>query len=78
MPMLREFLLTLSRNAAARDAAIHSRILRPVVRRFVAGESLADGVAAVQTLNGAGIEATLDILGEATATEDDARRAARA
>jgi proline dehydrogenase len=76
--MLREFLLTLSRNAAARDAAIHSRILRPAVRRFVAGESLADGVAAVQTLNGAGIEATLDILGESTATEDDARRAARA
>lgn len=78
MPMLREFLLTLSRNAAARDAAIHSRILRPAVRRFVAGESLADGVAAVQTLNGNGIEATLDMLGEATASEDDARRAARA
>ncbi|HET6946984.1 MAG TPA: proline dehydrogenase family protein [bacterium] len=76
--MLREFLLTLSRNAAARDAAIHSRILRPAVRRFVAGESLADGVAAVQTLNGNGIEATLDMLGEATASEDDARRAARA
>ena len=78
MPMLREFLLTLSRNAAARDAAIHSRILRPVVRRFVAGESLADGVAAVQTLNGNGIEATLDMLGEATVSEDGARRAARA
>lgn len=78
MPVLREFLLTLSRNAAARDAAIHSRILRPAVRRFVAGESLADGVAAVQTLNGNGIEATLDMLGEATASEDDARRAARA
>jgi len=78
MPMLREFLLTLSRNAAARDAAIHSRILRPAVRRFVAGESLADGVAAVQTLNGNGIEATLDMLGEGTASEDDARRAARA
>lgn len=78
MPMLRELLLTLSQNATARDAAIHSRILRPAVRRFVAGESLADGMAAVQALNEAGMEATLDMLGEATASEDDARRAARA
>ena len=78
MPMLRELLLTLSRSAGARDAAIHSRILRPAVRRFVAGERLAEGVAAVRALNGAGIEATLDMLGEATVSEDGARRAARA
>ena len=75
--MLRELLLDLSRNAVARRAATHSRLLRPAVRRFVAGETLAEGLDAVAALNARGIEATLDLLGEATVSEDDARRAAR-
>ena len=75
--MLRQLLLTLSHNSVAREAATHSRLLRPAVRRFVAGETLAEGLAAVASLNARGIEATLDLLGEATASEEDARRAAR-
>jgi len=75
--MLRQLLLTLAKNTAAQEAATHSRLLRPAVRRFVAGETLADGIAAAAALNARGIEATLDVLGEATASEDDARRAAR-
>jgi len=75
--MLREVLLSLSRNTTAREAATHSPLLRPAVRRFVAGETLAEGIAAVAALNARGIEATIDVLGEATASEADARRAAR-
>ena len=75
--MLRHLLLTVAKNPAVQDAATHSRLLRPVVRRFVAGETLADAVAAVAALNARGIEATLNVLGEATASEDGARRAAR-
>ncbi|HLE77915.1 MAG TPA: proline dehydrogenase family protein [bacterium] len=75
--MLREALLTLSRNETFQKAAAHSRMLRPAVRRFVAGETLADGFAAVADLNERGLLATMDLLGEATHTEDDARRAVR-
>ncbi|MDR7494591.1 MAG: proline dehydrogenase, partial [Armatimonadota bacterium] len=75
--MLRQLFLTLARNTTAQEAATHSRLLRPAVRRFVAGETLADGIAAVAALNARGIEATLDVLGEATASEEDARQAAR-
>ncbi|MDR7451565.1 MAG: proline dehydrogenase family protein [Armatimonadota bacterium] len=75
--MLRQLFLTLARNTTAQEAATHSRLLRPAVRRFVAGETLTDGIAAVAALNARGIEATLDVLGEATASEEDARQAAR-
>ncbi len=75
--VLRQVLLTLSHNVAMREMATHSRVFRPAVRRFVAGETLEDGLAAVADLNARGIAATMDLLGEATVTEDDARRAAR-
>lgn len=75
--MLREVLLDLSRSAAVRRAASHSRLLRPAVRRFVPGEEMEAGLDAAAALRARGIEATLDVLGEATADEDGARRAAR-
>ena len=39
-------------------------IVRRVSRRYIAGDTLADAVAAVRELNGQGLMATLDILGE--------------
>jgi proline dehydrogenase len=43
--------------------------------RFVAGETLEEGIQAVRQLNAKGIYATLDHLGEHTSTPDEARRA---
>lgn len=49
---------------------------RPVVRRlssrYIAGSELADALAVVRSLNGAGKLATLDVLGEETATPEEA------
>jgi proline dehydrogenase len=49
---------------------------RRAARRFIAGERLDDAILVVRQLNGQGILATLDHLGENVATRDDARRAA--
>jgi proline dehydrogenase len=45
--------------------------------RFVAGETLADGIQAIKQLNSKGINATLDHLGENTDSPEQARQAAR-
>ncbi len=53
---------------------------KPVVRRisarYVAGESLDDAIATVRDLNAKGARATLDVLGEFVATQDEASKAA--
>ena len=55
---------------------------RPVVRRvsarYIAGERLEDAVRVVRHLNGQGMSATLDVLGEFVTTAAEARRAAAA
>ena len=48
---------------------------RRVARRFVAGETLEEALSAVQTLNEAGLLATLDHLGENVTSETEARDA---
>ena len=47
-------------------------------RRFVAGETAADAVAAARRLEAAGLHQTLDFLGESIATMAEADRATRA
>jgi proline dehydrogenase len=75
--VLRELFLALSHSERARTFASRSAAVRPALRRFIAGESMDEGLAAVAALRAKGIDATLDMLGEATASEDDARRCAR-
>ena len=48
---------------------------RSMARRFVAGETLEEAIAAVQALNGQGLLATLDHLGENMSSETEARDA---
>jgi len=55
-----------------------SRLARRAARRFVAGETLDDAVVAVRALNGRGIAASLDLLGESVRSAADASVAARA
>ena len=76
--VLRHTLLTLSKSGTARRLLTQSRVFRPAVRRFIAGETLDEALPVVAALNARCLLATLDVLGEATVTEADARVAARA
>jgi len=49
-----------------------SRIVRPVVSRFIAGDTLEESMVASERVLGAGIKVTLDYLGENTASEAEA------
>jgi proline dehydrogenase len=77
MPLLRDLFLALSQSRTLQQAAVRLGPTRSMVRRFVAGEKLEDAIAAVQALNGQGLLATLDHLGENVTSETEARDAAR-
>jgi len=67
MALLREPLLAAARSPRLRQVAEKSRLTRPVVNRFVAGESEADALRVTGELARAGLSVTLDFLGEDTA-----------
>lgn len=75
--MLRATLLALSRRRRLREWAEHSRWGRRLARRFVAGTSSAEALAAVRALNEQGLEASLDPLGEHVSTPAAAGQAAQ-
>ncbi|MCW2582732.1 MAG: Proline dehydrogenase [Klenkia sp.] len=62
--MLGQALLAASRRPALRRAVVGTPVTRRVVDRFVAGETLPDALAAVETLRAEGLAVTLDHLGE--------------
>ncbi|MFQ5689172.1 MAG: proline dehydrogenase family protein [Gemmatimonadota bacterium] len=74
--MLRKALLYLSERERARDLLLSLPTSRRLAGRFVAGEQLADALAAARRLNGQGFGVTLDYLGESVADEAEAKRAA--
>jgi proline dehydrogenase len=78
MPLLRDFFLALSHSQRLRNTTAHFGPARTMVRRFVAGETMEDAIAAVQGLTGQGLLATLDHLGENVASETEARDATTA
>lgn len=63
---MRSFLIYLSQAAWARRLVMRLGFARRAARRFVAGESLEEALAAVGELNASGMLATLDLLGEHT------------
>jgi proline dehydrogenase len=76
MSIMRTALIALSQNRALQDMTVHFPIARRMARRFVAGEKLADAIAAVLDLNDQGMLATLDHLGENVTNEAAATAAA--
>ena len=62
--MLRSFFIGLSTNKSFRAFSERSSIGRRVSRRFVAGMSIDEALAATAQLNAEGIDVTLDSLGE--------------
>jgi len=73
---MRLTLLTLSHRRALGRLATQIPITRPMVRRFVAGESLDEVIPALVQLRDRGMYTTLDVLGESVTAEADARAAA--
>jgi proline dehydrogenase len=73
--MLRTGLLWLSEQPRIFQFVRGNGLARRFASRFVAGETVESAVAAARQLNGAGITATLDLLGESVQSEGEARAA---
>ena len=73
--MLRSALLYLSNQPRIFKFVRNNRIAKSFANRFVAGETLDTALAAVARLNGRGISASLDLLGESVHNEAEARAA---
>lgn len=76
--MLREGLLFLGESDRARRFVTRAPGARTLARRFVAGETVEDAIAATRRVNRQGMSVTLDYLGEAVHSEREAGLAADA
>ncbi|MBY0504340.1 MAG: proline dehydrogenase family protein [Bryobacteraceae bacterium] len=76
--MLRAILLFFSRQRGLRRFMETSRFAKPLTRRFVAGETLAEELAVARQLDASGYLVSLDHLGENVSTEAEARASAAA
>ncbi len=75
--MLRPTLLYLSGQPQLAQFARRNRVAKRFAQRFVAGDSLEQALDVVVQLNGRGITASLDLLGESVHSEAEARAAGR-
>jgi proline dehydrogenase len=75
--MLRQTLLYLSGQPQVARFVRQNHLAKRFADRFVAGESLEQALDVVAALNGKGISASLDVLGESVHSEDEARGAGR-
>jgi len=73
--MFRSFFSYLSKAAWARKIVTKWSFAWKMASRFVAGETLADGIKTIKQLNRKGINATLDHLGEHTDSPEQAQKA---
>ncbi|MFE7572540.1 proline dehydrogenase family protein [Streptomyces sp. NPDC057539] len=62
--MLGPVILAASRSDRMRRVVSAAPVTKPVVNRFIAGESVEETVPVVQNMAGRGLEVTLDVLGE--------------
>jgi proline dehydrogenase len=75
--MLRAFFIWLSTSRWLRSMAERSAIGQRMSRRFVAGETLDDALAATRGVNQLGMSVSLDNLGENVTNTDEARHSAQ-
>lgn len=76
--MLRSLLLRAAGSRRLRALAEAAPVTRSVVRRFIAGDTIDDGLAAARRLADSGLFATIDVLGEDTTDPGQAERATTA
>ena len=72
---MRSLLISLSHRRSLARLAVRSPLTRPVVARFVAGESLDEALPAIGVLAGAGFRTTVDVLGESVTSPEHASAA---
>lgn len=72
--MFRSIFHGLARNPTARRFVENSRRVERMTRRFVAGQTLDDAIAAASRLDASGLCVTLDHLGESVMSEEEAVR----
>jgi proline dehydrogenase len=75
--MLRNTLLYLSNQQRLFNFVRNNRFAKGLASRFVPGETIEEALDVVVGLNGRGITASLDLLGESVHNEDEARAAGR-
>ncbi len=75
--MLRATFITLSESKSIRSAAEKTWVGQRLSRRFVAGTTVEDALAATRTMNEAGLSVSVDNLGENVTTADEARHSAQ-
>jgi proline dehydrogenase len=73
---MRSTLLTLSHRKSLGRLATRVPVTRPMVRRFICGETLDEALPAIRRLHDEGLGTTVDVLGESVTAEADARAAA--
>jgi proline dehydrogenase len=73
---MRSTLLTLSHRKSLGRLATRLPVTRPMVRRFISGQTLDEALPAIHRLHDAGMGTTVDVLGESVTAESDARVAA--
>ncbi|HEY5487477.1 MAG TPA: proline dehydrogenase family protein [Candidatus Limnocylindrales bacterium] len=73
---MRSLFISLSHRQSLARMAVASPLTRSVVSRFVAGETLDDGIAAIARLQRAGLHSTVDVLGESVTSPELASVAA--
>ncbi len=79
MPLsARTLLLSLADNPTVRQTVSKNGLSKGLIQRFVAGETLAEALAAAKGLQAHNINTALDLLGENVATEAEANDAASA
>ena len=73
--MFRSFFIYLSKAMWAQNLIMKWKFAWRAASRFIAGNTIIDAIDSVKQLNGKGINATLDHLGESTTTPDEAKKA---
>jgi proline dehydrogenase len=69
---MRTMFISLSHRRSLSRVAVRSPLTRPMVERFVAGETLEEALPALAALKGAGLRTSVDILGESVASAEQA------
>jgi len=73
--MLKQSLLYLSQSPTAKRLVTRTPVSRQMAQRFVAGDTLDEAVEAARVLNAAGLAVSLDYLGEAVESREEAEAA---
>ena len=75
MSAFSRIVVAVAESSPVRSTFTNTKAGRALVRRFVAGDTLADAIGAATTLNRAGMKVSLDLLGEEVRSTDEVENA---